>query len=574
MTANGWLQFAIYSLILLATVRPVGAYMARVFEGERTWLDPVLRPFERLIYKLCGVNAEKEMNWREYAYALLGFSAVTMLLTYAIERLQNFLPWNPQHLAAVGPDLAWNTAASFTTNTNWQFYTPESTMSYLTEMAGLATHNFWSAAAGIVVAVALIRGIKRTCSPTIGNFWVDMTRTMLYVLLPTCLVYALVLVWQGVPQNLSAYTTAHTLEGQTQTIGQGPVASQEAIKMLGTNGGGFFNANSSHPYENPTPLSNYIQIVSIFLIGAGLTYTLGRMTGSPGHGWAVFAAMFILFISGFAVCYWAESQPHPMLRGAAQYGSATAPAGNMEGKEVRNGLVESALFATITTDASCGAVNGMHDSFTPLGGMVPLANIMLGEVVFGGVGSGLYGMLIFVVLAVFIAGLMVGRTPEYLGKKIESYDVKMAMLYALIFPFIILTFAAIFVLLPVGQSAMANPGPHGFSEVLYSFVSGAGNNGSAFAGLGTNWWYNVAMGWDMLIGRILMMIPALALAGNLAQKKSVPPSPGTFPVNTPLFAVLLIGVVLLLGALTFFPALSLGPILEHLQLHANPGTLF
>ncbi len=569
MTTNGWLQFAIYSLILLATVRPVGAYIARVFEGERTWLDPVLRPFERLIYKLCGVNAKEEMNWREYAYALLGFSAVTMLLTYAIERLQNFLPWNPQHLAAVGPDLAWNTAASFTTNTNWQFYTPESTMSYLTEMAGLATHNFWSAAAGIVVAVALIRGIKRTSSPTIGNFWVDMTRTMLYVLLPICLVYAIVLVWQGVPQNLSAYTTAHTLEGQTQTIGQGPVASQEAIKMLGTNGGGFFNANSSHPYENPTPLSNYIQIVSIFLIGAGLTYTLGRMTGSPGHGWAVFAAMFVLFASGFVVCYWAEAHPHPMLHGAAQYGSATAPAGNMEGKEVRNGIAESALFATITTDASCGAVNGMHDSFTALGGMVPLANIMLGEVVFGGVGSGLYGMLIFVVLAVFIAGLMVGRTPEYLGKKIESYDVKMAMLYALIFPFIILTFAAIFILLPVGQSAMANPGPHGFSEVLYSFVSGAGNNGSAFAGLGTNWWYNVAMGWDMLIGRFLMMIPVLALAGNLASKKSVPPSPGTFPVNSALFAVLLIGVVLLLGALTFFPALSLGPILEHLQLHTG-----
>ena len=548
--------------------------MARVFEGERTWLDPVLRPFERLIYKLCGVNAEKEMNWREYAYALLGFSAVTMLLTYVIERLQglsingHFL-LNPQHLAAVGPDLAWNTAASFTTNTNWQFYSPESTMGYFTEMAGLATHNFWSAAAGIVVAVALIRGIKRTSSPTIGNFWVDMTRTIFYVLLPTCLIYALVLVWQGVPQNLSAYTTAHTLEGQTQTIGQGPVASQEAIKMLGTNGGGFFNANSSHPYENPTPLSNYIQILSIFLIGAGLTYTLGTMTGSPGHGWAVFAAMFMLFASGFAVCYWAESHPHPMIHGAAQTGSATAPAGNMEGKEVRNGIAESALFATITTDASCGAVNGMHDSFTPLGGMVPLVNIMLGEVVFGGVGSGLYGMLIFVVLAVFIAGLMVGRTPEYLGKKIESYDVKMAMLYALIFPFIILTFAAIFVLLPVGQSVMANPGPHGFSEVLYSFVSGAGNNGSAFAGLGTNWWYNVAMGWDMLIGRLLMMIPALALAGNLASKKSVPPSPGTFPVNTALFAVLLIGVVLLLGALTFFPALSLGPILEHLQLHAG-----
>ncbi|MGO9777503.1 MAG: potassium-transporting ATPase subunit KdpA [Terracidiphilus sp.] len=569
MTANGWLQFGLYSLILLATVRPAGAYMARVFEGERTWLDPVLRPIERLIYKLCGVHADKEMNWREYAYAMLGFSAVTMLLTYAIERLQNFLPWNPQHLAAVGPDLAWNTAASFTTNTNWQFYTPESTMSYLTEMAGLATHNFWSAAAGIVVAVVLIRGIKRTTSATIGNFWVDMTRTTFYVLLPICLVYALVLVWQGVPQNLSAYTAVHTLEGQTQTIGQGPVASQEAIKMLGTNGGGFFNANSSHPYENPTPLSNYIQIVSIFLIGAGLTYTLGTMTGSPGHGWAVFAAMYILFASGFAVCYWAESHPHPMIHGAAQTGSLTAPAGNMEGKEVRNGIAESALFATITTDASCGAVNGMHDSFTPLGGMVPLANIMLGEVVFGGVGSGLYGMLVFVVLAVFIAGLMVGRTPEYLGKKIESYDVKMAMLYALIFPFIILTFAAIFVLLPVGQSAMSNPGPHGFSEVLYSFASGAGNNGSAFAGLGTNWWYNVAMGWDMLIGRLLMMIPALALAGNLASKKSVPPSPGTFPVNTALFAVLLIGVVLLLGALTFFPALSLGPILEHLQLHAG-----
>jgi len=574
MSVNGWLQFAIYSVILLLTVRPAGAYMARVFERERTWLDPVLGPIERLIYKLCAVNSEKEMNWREYAYALLGLSAVTMVLTYAIERLQAFLPWNPQHLAGVGPDLAWNTAASFTTNTNWQFYAPESTMSYLTEMAGLATHNFWSAAAGIVVAVALIRGIKRTSSPTIGNFWVDMTRTMLYVLLPACLVYALVLVWQGVPQNLNAYTVAHPVEqpSQIQTIGQGPVASQEAIKMLGTNGGGFFNANSAHPYENPTPLSNYLQIISIFLIGAGLTYTLGRMTGSPGHGWAVFAAMYILFAAGFATTYWAESHPHPLIHGAQQTRTATAPGGNMEGKEVRNGIAESTLFATVTTDASCGAVNSMHDSFTPLGGMVPLVNIMLGEVVFGGVGSGLYGMLVFVVLAVFIAGLMVGRTPEYLGKKIESYDVKMAMLYALIFPLIILTFAAIFVLLPVGQSAMANPGPHGFSEVLYSFVSGAGNNGSAFAGLGTNWWYNVAMGWDMLIGRLLMIIPALALAGNLASKKSVPPSPGTFPVNTALFTMLLIGVVLLLGALTFFPALSLGPILEHLQLKA--GQLF
>jgi K+-transporting ATPase ATPase A chain len=576
MSVNGWLQFAIYSVILLATVRPAGIYLTRVLEGERTWFDPVLRPFERIIYKLCGVRADKEMNWREYTFAMLGFSAASLVLTYAIERLQGFVQgWaNPQHLAAVGPDLAWNTAASFTTNTNWQFYTPESTMSYLTEMAGLATHNFWSAAAGIVVAVALIRGIKRTQSSTIGNFWVDMTRTLLYILAPACIVYGLLLVWQGVPQNLHPYTVVHTVEGSTQTIGQGPVASQEAIKMLGTNGGGFFNANSAHPYENPTPLSNFFQILSIFLIGAGLTYTLGQMTGSRGHGWAVFAAMYLLFAAGFAVCYWAEAHPHPMIHGAEQARTATAPGGNMEGKEVRNGIAESALFATVTTDASCGAVNGMHDSFTPLGGMVPLANIMLGEVVFGGVGSGMYGMLIYVVIAVFIAGLMVGRTPEYLGKKIESYDVKMAMLYALIFPFIILTFAAIFVLLPVGQSAMANPGPHGFSEVLYSFVSGAGNNGSAFAGLGTNWWYNIAMAFDMLIGRFLMMIPALALAGNLAQKKSVPPSSGTFPVNTPLFTVLLIGVVLIIGALTFFPALSLGPILEHLLLHTNPGTLF
>jgi K+-transporting ATPase ATPase A chain len=574
MSFNGWLQFAVYSVILLAMARPVGAYLAHVLEGERTWLDPVLRPFERLIYKLCGVRADKEMNWRQYTYAMLGFSAVTMVLTYAIERLQAVLPWNPQHLAGVGPDLAFNTAASFTTNTNWQFYTPESTMSYLTEMAGLATHNFWSAAAGIVVAVALIRGIKRTQSATIGNFWVDMTRTLLYILGPACVVYALLLVWQGVPQNLHAYTVAHPLEqpSQVQTIGQGPVASQEAIKMLGTNGGGFFNANSSHPYENPTPLSNFIEILSIFCIGAGLTYTLGRMTGSPGHGWAVFAAMFVLFAAGFAACYWAEAHPYNAIHGAEQARTATAPGGNMEGKEVRNGIAESALFATITTDASCGAVNGMHDSYTPLGGMIPLVNIMMGEVIFGGVGAGMYGMLIFVVLAVFIAGLMVGRTPEYLGKKIEAYDVKMAMLYALIFCFIILTFAAIFVMIPQGLTATANPGPHGFSEILYSFTSGAGNNGSAFAGLGTNWWYNIAMGFDMLIGRFLMMIPVLALAGNLAQKKSVPPSPGTFPVNTPLFAVLLVGVVVIVGALTFFPALSLGPILEHLLLQT--GKLF
>ncbi len=573
MSANGWLQFLVYSLVLLLTVRPVGIYLTRVLEGQRTWLDPVLRPCERLTYKLCGVNSDHEMNWREYAFAMLGFSAISLVLTYIIERAQAVLPWNPQHLAAVGPDLAWNTAASFTTNTNWQFYTPEATMSYLTEMAGLATHNFFSAAVGIVVAVALVRAIKRTSSATIGNFWVDTTRTLLYILLPASLIYALLLVAQGVPQNLHNYTVAHTLEGQTQTIAQGPVASQEAIKMLGTNGGGFFNANSAHPFENPTPFANFLQILSIFIIPAGLTYMLGRMTGSPGHGWAVFAAMYVLFAAGFLTLYWAEAHPHPLLHGAAQTATATAPGGNMEGKEVRNGIAESALFATITTDASCGAVNGMHDSFTPLGGLIPLTNIMLGEVIFGGVGSGLYGMLIFVVQAVFIAGLMVGRTPEYLGKKIESYDVKMAMLYVLIFPLIILSLTAIFVLMPnVGLGTTTNAGPHGFSEVLYAFTSAAGNNGSAFAGLGPNWWYNITMGWDMLFGRFLMMLPVLALAGNLAQKKSIPPSPGTFPVNTPLFTVLLVGVVLILGALTFFPALSLGPILEHLQLKA--GQLF
>jgi K+-transporting ATPase ATPase A chain len=576
MSANGWLQFALFSLILLATVRPVGIYLARVLEGERTWLDPVLRPIERLIYKLSGVNAGQEMNWREYAFAVLGFSAVSMLMTYAIERLQNFLPWNPQGLAAVGPDLAWNTAASFTTNTNWQSYTPETTMSYLTQMAGLAYHNFGSAAVGIAVAVALIRGIKRTTSGTIGNFWVDMTRTFLYVLAPASLVYALLLVAQGVPQNLHAYTTAHPLEqpAQTQTIAQGPVASQEAIKMLGTNGGGFFNANSAHPFENPTPFSNLLQMLSIFIIPAGLTYTLGRMTGSPGHGWAVLAAMFVLFAAGFTTVYWAESQSHPLIHGAEQARTATAPGGNMEGKEVRNGIAASSLFATITTDASCGAVTSMHDSFTPLGGMVVLTNIMLGEVVFGGVGSGLYGILIMVVLSVFIAGLMVGRTPEYLGKKIESYDIKMSMLYVLIFPLIILSFTAVFVLSPtIGLSSLANQGPHGMTEILYAFTSGAGNNGSAFAGLNANtWWYNVMLGWTMLAGRLLMMIPVLALAGSLAQKKSVPPSPGTFPVNTALFAFLLVGVILILSALTFFPALSLGPVLEHLLLKA--GQLF
>jgi K+-transporting ATPase ATPase A chain len=571
MSTNGWLQFAFFSVILLLSVRPVGIYLYRVLEGKRTWLDPALRPCERLIYKLCGIKSDQEMNWRQYACALLGFSAVSMLITYAIERLQSLLPlWNPQGLAAVRPDLAWNTAASFTTNTNWQSYVPETTMSYLTQMAALATHNFFSAAVGIAVAVALIRGIKRTNSATIGNFWVDTTRTLLYVLLPASLIYALLLVSQGVPQNLHSYTAAHPLEqpNQTQTIAQGPVASQEAIKMLGTNGGGFFNANSAHPFENPTPFSNLLQMLLIFLIPAGLTYTLGRITGSQSHGWAVLAAMFVLFTAGFTTIYWAESHPHLMVQGAAQTGSATAPAGNMEGKEVRFGVSQSALFATITTDASCGATNSAHDSLTPLGGLVVLTNILLGEVVFGGVGSGLYGMLIFVVLAVFIAGLMVGRSPEYLGKKIEAYDIKMSMLYVLIFPMIVLTLTAVFVLSPsIGLSSLGNAGPHGLSEILYAFASSAGNNGSAFAGLNANtWWYNVMLGWAMLAGRFLMLIPVLGLAGNLAQKRSVPPSLGTFPVHGFLFTVLLVGVILIIGALTFFPALCLGPILEHLLL--------
>jgi len=580
MTGNGWFQFAIFAAVLLASVRPVGIYLARVLEGERTWLDRLLHPVEKLIYKLSGVNAEQEMNWREYAFALLGFSAVSLVLTYLLERAQGWgllaVSWlNPQKLPAVEPALAWNTAASFTTNTNWQSYTPETTMSYLTQMAALAYHNFLSAAVGIAVAVALVRGIRRTSSPTIGNFWVDVTRSILYVLAPGCVIFALVLVWQGVPQNLHPYTQATTLEAQTQTIAQGPVASQEAIKMLGTNGGGFFNANSAHPYENPTPLTNLLQMLAIFIIPGALTVTLGRLTGSPGHGWAVLASMFVLFGVAFTCVYWAESQPHPLIHNAAQTATATAPGGNMEGKEVRFGISQSSLFATATTDASCGAVNSVHDSYTALGGMVVLTNIMLGEVVFGGVGSGLYGALIFVVLSVFIAGLMVGRTPEYLGKKIESFDVKMAMLYVLIFPLIILVLTAIFVLSPkIGLSALTNTGPHGFTEILYAFTSTVGNNGSAFAGLTvtTSWWYNVALGGAMLGGRFLMKIPVLALAGHLAQKKSVPPSPGTFPVNTPLFTVLLISVILIMGALTFFPALSLGPILEHLLLRS--GQLF
>jgi K+-transporting ATPase ATPase A chain len=584
MSLNGWLQIGLFIALVLLLAKPMGLYMAQVFERKRTWLDAVLVPCERVLYRLTGVDAEQEMRWPEYAVAMLVFSAATLGLTYAIERMQQWLPLNVQHLPGVAPDLALNTAISFTTNTNWQAYVPESTMSYLTQMLGLATHNFWSAAVGLTLAVAFIRGIARRESKTLGNFWVDLTRGTLWVLLPLSFVFALVLVSQGVVQNLRPYDTAKLVEAQsltgadgktstvtTQTIAQGPVASQEAIKMLGTNGGGFFNANSSHPFENPTPLTNFLELLSIFLIPAGLTVTLGKMVGSPKHGWAVLGAMTALWFVGVFCCYWAEAQPNPLLHGVDQRTTLSQAGGNMEGKEVRFGIANSALFATVTTDASCGAVNAMHDSFTPLGGMVPMVNILLGEIVFGGVGAGLYGMLVFVVVAVFIAGLMVGRTPEYLGKKIEAYDVQMSMLYLLIFPLIILGFAAVAVLMPVlGLGSLANHGPHGLSEILYAYASATGNNGSAFAGLNANThWYNYSLGVAMFVGRFLMIVPMLAIAGNLAGKKIVPETAGTFPVTTPLFAVLLTGVIVIVGALTFFPALSLGPVLEHLLLHAG-----
>ncbi|GGH11715.1 potassium-transporting ATPase subunit KdpA [Silvibacterium dinghuense] len=574
MTANGWLQILLLLAAVVILMRPLGLYMAAVFEGRKTFLDPVIRPVEMLVYRLCGVKHEEEMNWREYGTAVMLFSFVSMLLTYAIQRLQHILPWNPQGLPGVEQALAWNTASSFTTNTNWQSYVPEATMSYFTQMVGLAYHNFLSGAVGIAVAIALLRGIARKQSSTIGNFWVDSTRSVLYILLPICLILAPVLIGQGVVQNLHPYTTAHTLENGTQTIAQGPIASQEAIKMLGTNGGGFLNANSAHPFENPTPFSNFLEILAMFLIPAALTVTLGRMAGSPGHGWAVFSCMLLLWLVSVFCIYAAETHAHPLLHGVDQQHTALQDGGNQEGKEIRFGQAGSALFAGTTTDISCGAVNGMHDSFTPLGGLVVLANIMLGEIVFGGVGSGLYGMLIYVVLAVFIAGLMVGRTPEYLGKKIEAFDVKMAMLYVLIFPLLILVLTAISVLAPqMGLSSLNNGGPHGLTEILYAFTSAAGNNGSAFAGLNANThWYNIALGFTMLSGRFLMMVPMIALAGNLAQKKSVPPSPGTFPVNSSLFTILLTGVILIVGALTFFPVLSLGPILEHLLL--KQGVLF
>ncbi len=596
MTANGWLQIIVFLLLILAVTKPLGVYMARVFSRERTFMDPVLRPMERLLYRATGVDENHEMRWTEYAISMLLFSVVSMVVLYLLQRLQGYLPFNPQKLGAVSPPaLAFNTASSFTTNTNWQNYSGETTMSYFTQMAGLAYHNFISAATGIALAIAFIRGIARRQMETIGNFWVDMVRSCLWVLLPFCIVGALALVSQGVVQNLKPYDTVKLVEPQQvqkvdangkpvvgpdgkpvmetvteQTIAQGPVASQEIIKEFGTNGGGFFNANSAHPFENPTPLSNLIELVAIFAIGSGLTYTLGRMTGSQRHGWAVWAAMAILFLAGVTVTYWAEARGNPLLAGVDQRVSAAQSGGNMEGKEVRFGIANTALWATVTTDASCGAINGWHDSFTPLGGMVPLVNIMLSEVIFGGVGAGMYGMLIYIVLAVFIAGLMVGRTPEYLGKKIEGYDVKMAMLVVLVFPLVILIFTAISAVKPFGTSSILNAGPHGLSEILYSFTSQAGNNGSAFAGLTTNTlWYNVAGAFTMLIGRFLMIIPMLAIAGNLARKKYVPPSLGTFPVTTPLFTVLLIGVILIVGALTFFPALSLGPILEHLLMGAG-----
>ena len=587
MTANGCLQILFYLTAILLITKPLGVYMARVFSHEETFFDTLLRPVERLIYRLSRIDEKREMRWTEYTIAMLQFSGVSMALLYVIERTQKWLPLNPQKFSNVDPALAFGTAASFTTNTNWQAYSGESTMSYFTQMAGLAYHNFVSAAVGIVLAIVVMRGIARKETDKLGNFWVDTTRCLLWVLLPLCLVGALALVSQGVIQNLKPYTTTELVQPYTaqvtgsdgktttqtiaqQVIAQGPVASQEAIKEIGTNGGGFFNANSAHPFENPTPVSNFLEMVFIFAIPSGLTYTLGRITGSSRHGWAVWAAMAFLFLCGVTTAYWAESKGNPLLVGTDQHASAKQAGGNMEGKEVRFGIANTALFATVTTDASCGAVNGMHDSFTPLGGMVPLINIMLGEVVFGGVGAGLYGIFVFVVLAVFIAGLMVGRTPEYLGKKIESYDVKMAMLAVLILTFTILGFSAVSVVKPYGTAGITNPGPHGLSQILYAYVSSTGNNGSAFGGInGNTMWYNTTTAAAQLLGRFFMIIPIMAIAGNLARKKTVPESAGTFPVTGALFSGLLVSTIVIVGALTFFPALSLGPILEHLLMHAG-----
>ncbi len=575
MLSNSIVQIAVFFLLVTAISVPLGLYMARVFSHERTFLDPVLTPIEGLIYKLCGINSAVEMGWAGYAIAMLAFSLISMIFLYALQRLQYYLPLNPQGLAGVPPGLAFNTAASFTTNTNWQAYSGEQTLSYLTQMVGLTSHNFLSAAAGIAMAAAVIRGFARGSTKTIGNFWVDLTRTTLWVLMPISIVFALFLVWQGVPDNFSPYVNATTLEGATQTIAEGPVASQEIIKELGTNGGGFMNANSAHPYENPTPLTNLIEMLAIFSIGAGLTHTFGKMVGDRKQGWALFAAMSILFLAGAAPAIWAEQHGNPQFTrlGIDQHATAAQSGGNMEGKEVRFGIVESALWATVTTDTSCGAVNSMHDSFTPLGGLVPMINMQLGEVIFGGVGSGLYGIIVMAVLAVFIAGLMVGRTPEYLGKKIEAREMKLAMLYVLIFPAVILIPAAIGGVIPPGLSSISNPGPHGFSQILYAFTEAGANNGSAFAGLNANVpFYNVTMAFVMLLGRFMMAIPALAIAGSVAAKKSTAASAGTFPTDGIPFVFLLIGVIIIVGALTFFCADALGPIVEQLLMTA--GKLF
>ncbi|KIU30534.1 K+-transporting ATPase ATPase A chain [Methylobacterium sp. PvP062] len=558
MTTNGWIQIALYCAVVLALVKPLGAYMTRVFNGERTFLSPVLAPIERGLYRVAGIDARQEQTWLGYAGGMIVFNLLGFVLLYAILRLQAVLPYNPAEQSAVAPDLAFNTSTSFVTNTNWQSYGGETTLSYLSQMLGLTHQNFVSAASGIAVAVALIRGFARASTKTLGSFWVDMTRATLYVLLPICIVFTLFLVSQGMPQTLGGYVDATTLEGAKQTIAVGPVASQVAIKMLGTNGGGFFNANAAHPFENPTALSNYLQMISIFVIGAALTNVFGRMVGDERQGWAILAAMGLLFVAGVAVTYWAEANATGVLSQLGLTG------GNMEGKETRFGIAASALFAVITTAASCGAVNAMHDSFTALGGLIPLINMQLGEVIIGGVGAGLYGMLIFVIVAIFVAGLMVGRTPEYLGKKIEAKEVKMAMLGILCLPLMMLGFTALATVVSAGLAGPANAGPHGFSEILYAYTSAAANNGSAFGGLTANTlFYNSTLAIGMLVGRFFVKIPVLAIAGSLAAKKTVPASAGTFPTHGGLFIGLLVGVVLIMGGLTFFPSLALGPIVEH-----------
>jgi len=566
MTALELLKIAVYFLLILAVTKPLGLYMKRVFSREKTFLDPLLQPVERLVYRFGGVDETKEHDWKQYTIAMLVFSAVGLFVTYIIERAQHLLPLNPDKMRPVAPDLAWNTAVSFTTNTNWQAYSGESTMSHFTQMVGLTFHNFASAAVGIALAIALIRGIARAGAKTIGNFWVDLTRCTLWVLLPISLIAATLLLSQGVIQNFHPGAVATTIEGKVQKIPQGPIASQEAIKELGTNGGGFFNANSGFPYENPTPSSNLLEMFLIFCLGAGLCYTLGSMTGNLRHGWAVFWAMSILFLAGAFIATNGEQRGNPMHQ---RLGVAAAD-GNMEGKEVRFGIGDSALFATVTTDASCGAINAWHDSFTPAGGSIPLLNIMLGEVIFGGVGAGMYGMILFIVLSVFIAGLMVGRTPEYIGKKIDAHDVKLAMLAVLILAFCILVGSAVAAATAAGTSSLNNAGPHGLSEMTYAFTSAAGNNGSAFAGLNANTrFYNITLGLAMFFGRFLMIIPLMGIAGSLAGKKKLANTAGTFPVDGPLFTFLLVGVIVIVGALTYFPVLSLGPYVEHFLMNAG-----